>query len=88
MKIIQKKINEFMFNENKISITPLDPVGDIYMLTDVAADIWLEVKKGYQFTEIIDNLSKCYDVSKEDLENDVIEFLKVLSQENIIELVL
>lgn len=87
MRIIRKKVNEVRFNENKVAVTPLDPVGELFILTDVALDIWKKTKTAKSFDDILKEMLVEYDVDKAELEPDLKEFLLILQEKNIIEIV-
>lgn len=49
---------------------------EIYELNAVSADIYSYLERDNPLSEILDWLSQVYDVSKEEIENDVISILK------------
>lgn len=57
----------------------------IHRLNPVATLIWNEVTKGIELNEIIMNLSSEFDVSKEELSQDVNDFINDLQNKGLLE---
>lgn len=51
---------------------------------DVSKEIWMLLSEGKTVREIINRLSESYQVSKDDVEEDVIQFLNTLVEEGVI----
>lgn len=55
-----------------------------FLLTGVAEDIWLLIKEDYPFIDIVNTLSKKYNVSEDVLVADTNVFIENLYNENLL----
>ena len=60
--------------------------GNYYGMDLIGSRIWEIVKEPQSLNDIVKHLTKEYNVSKDQCEKDVIEYLIKLSEENIIEI--
>ena len=59
--------------------------GNYYGMDLIGSRIWEIVKEPKPLSEIVEQLTKEYNISKDQCEKDVIEYLNKLSEEDIIE---
>ncbi len=58
--------------------------GEVIHLNEVAAEIWRMIDGQRKISEIIDLIQKDFDVGREQAEKDTIEFIKSLSDINLV----
>ena len=78
--LLKKVGNEYMIiptNNNKVLMNK------IFNINEVGADIYKTLGNGLSIAETIDELLKEYDVDKETLTNDVLEFVEELRKRGI-----
>ena len=78
--LLKKVGNEYMIiptNNNKVLMNK------IFNINEVGADIYKSLENGSSIAETIDELLKEYDIDKETLTNDVLEFVEELRKRGI-----
>lgn len=78
--LLKKVGNEYMIiptNNNKVLMNK------IFNINVVGADIYKSLENGLSINETIDELLKEYDIDKETLTNDVLEFVEELRKRGI-----
>lgn len=78
--LLKKVGNEYMIiptNNNKVLMNK------IFNINEVGADIYKSLENGLSIAETIDELLKEYDIDKETLTNDVLEFVEELRKRGI-----
>lgn len=55
-----------------------------YGMDDIGTEIWNKLDKATKVEDIVEQILAEYDIQKTKLENDIIEYLKELSKNNII----
>ena len=78
--LLKKVGNEYMIiptNNNKVLMNK------IFNINEVGADIYKTLENGLSVAETIDELLKEYDIDKETLTNDVLEFVEELRKRGI-----
>jgi len=78
--LLKKVGNEYMIiptNNNKVLMNK------IFNINEVGADIYKSLENGLSINETIDELLKEYDIDKETLTNDVLEFVEELRKRGI-----
>ena len=78
--LVKKVGNEYMIiptNNNKVLMNK------IFNINEVGADIYKSLENGLSIAETIDELLKEYDIDKETLTNDVLEFVEELRKRGI-----
>ena len=78
--LLKKVGNEYMIiptNNNKVLMNK------IFNINEVGADIYKTLENGLSINETIDELLKEYDIDKETLTNDVLEFVEELRKRGI-----
>ncbi len=58
--------------------------GEVIHLNEVAAEIWRTIDGKRKISEIIDHIQKDFDVDREQAEKDTLEFIKSLSDINLV----
>ncbi|MGD8535051.1 MAG: PqqD family protein [Candidatus Aminicenantes bacterium] len=58
--------------------------GEVIHLNEVAAEIWRIIDGKRKISEIIDHIQKDFDVEREQSEKDTLEFIKSLSDINLV----
>jgi len=58
--------------------------GEVIHLNEVAAEIWRIIDGKRKTSEIIDHIQKDFDVDREQAEKDTLEFIKSLSDINLV----
>lgn len=58
--------------------------GEVIHLNEVAAEIWRKIDGQRKISEIIDLIQKDFDVDREQAEKDTLEFIKSLSDINLV----
>ena len=58
--------------------------GEVIHLNEVAAEIWRIIDGKRKISEIVDHVQKDFDVDREQAEKDTLEFIKSLSDINLI----
>lgn len=66
---------------------PVDSFGgsNIVVLNPVSKFLWEELREEKTFDELLDSMLKNYDVSKEEAESDLKEFLMTLIENGLLE---
>ncbi len=78
--LLKKVGNEYMIiptNNKKVLMNK------IFNINEVGADIYKTLENGLSINETIDELLKEYDIDKETLTNDVLEFVEELRKRGI-----
>jgi hypothetical protein len=78
--LLKKVGNEYMIiptNNSKVLMNK------IFNINEVGADIYKSLESGLSIAETIDELLKEYDIDKETLTNDVLEFVEELTKRGI-----
>ncbi len=78
--LLKKVGNEYMIiptNNNKVLMNK------IFNINEVGADIYKSLENGLSIAETIDELLKEYEIDKETLTNDVLEFVEELRKRGI-----
>lgn len=78
--LLKKVGNEYMIiptNNNKVLMNK------IFNINEVGADIYKTLENGLSIAETIDKLLKEYDIDKDTLTNDVLEFVEELRKRGI-----
>ena len=78
--LLKKVGSEYMIiptNNNKVLMNK------IFNINEVGADIYKTLENGLSINETIDELLKEYDIDKETLTNDVLEFVEELRKRGI-----
>lgn len=78
--LLKKVGNEYMIiptNNSKVLMNK------IFNINEVGADIYKSLENGLSIAETIDELLKEYDIDKETLTNDVLEFVEELRKRGI-----
>lgn len=78
--LLKKVGNEYMIiptNNNKVLMNK------IFNINEVGADIYKTLENGLSIAETIDELLKEYEIDKETLTNDVLEFVEELRKRGI-----
>lgn len=86
-------IDSYVKRNNEVFASEIDEevvmmnigTGKYYGMDVVGSRIWELVKKKIQVKSLIDKLLEEYDVSEEECKNDVIEFLRQLESNNLVE---
>ncbi len=58
--------------------------GEVIHLNEVAAEIWRIIDGKRKISEIVDHIQKDFDVDREQAEKDTLEFIKSLSDINLV----
>jgi len=58
--------------------------GEVIHLNEVAAEIWRTIDGKRKISEIVDHIQKDFDVDREEAEKDTLEFIKSLSDINLV----
>jgi len=58
--------------------------GEVIHLNEVAAEIWRIIDGKRKISEIVDHIQKDFDVDREEAEKDTLEFIKSLSDINLV----
>ncbi len=58
--------------------------GEVIHLNEVAAEIWRIIDGKRKISEIVDHIQKDFDVEREQAEKDTLEFIKSLSDINLV----
>jgi rRNA processing protein Krr1/Pno1 len=58
--------------------------GEVIHLNEVAAEIWRIIDGKRKISEIVDHIQKDFDVDREQAEKDTLEFIKSLSNINLV----
>jgi hypothetical protein len=58
--------------------------GEVIHLNEVAAEIWRTIDGKRKISEIVDHIQKDFDVDREQAEKDTLEFIKSLSDINLV----
>jgi len=58
--------------------------GEVIHLNEVAAEVWRIIDGKRKISEIVDHIQKDFDVDREQAEKDTIEFIKSLSNINLV----
>ena len=58
--------------------------GEVIHLNEVAAEIWRIIDGKRKISEIVDHIQKDFDVDREQAEKDTFEFIKSLSNINLV----
>lgn len=74
----EKENGEFLILANKNS--------DIYYLNDMAKEMYLLINDKANIQDIFDNIKKEYDVDEDELQNDIVDFIRDLQWKNLIKL--
>ena len=59
--------------------------GQIYILNDVSAIIWLGIKKRASYKEILDSILDVYDIPRKIAQNDLSDFINSLKSKGFLE---
>jgi hypothetical protein len=69
-------IDQLILDENNIAFHPM--MGNSYQLNDIASEILVLLKHHKTKDEIVEELSKVYDINKKELFIDISDFLSKL----------
>jgi coenzyme PQQ biosynthesis protein PqqD len=58
--------------------------GEVIHLNEVAAEIWRTIDGKRKISEIVDHIQNDFDVDREQAEKDTLEFIKSLSDKNLV----
>jgi len=58
--------------------------GEVIHLNEVAAEIWRIIDGKRKISEIVDHIQKDFDVGRDQAEKDTLEFIKSLSDINLV----
>jgi len=77
-----KIIDQLVLDENNIAFYPM--MGNSYQLNEIAKEILILLKHHKTKDEIVEELSKVYDISKKELFIDISDFLSKLKVYGIV----
>ncbi|MDR3598907.1 MAG: lasso peptide biosynthesis PqqD family chaperone [Desulfosporosinus sp.] len=84
--IIQKRDNAVTAELDGLAVMMSIEKGNYYAFDEISTIIWDAIDKPVTFQDLVLNLLRKFDVSKEECEKDVSEFLNGLLEKGLIEL--